>query len=322
MSRAVAPLLCAASLAVLAPAARCQVIFPGSTVQGDYLRGVGIAAAGMGIYNHETAIANRINTGTAILANEYVSAVAQYQSDKYWHRRKRLADQRNQYLGQILDRIRNRPEFRDIENGDSLNDVMTQLLNPAISPSSFRASPVPLATDVVRLIPFKLDKENLVFSMRRITAQGKEKWPPALQDPQFSHERRGYERALDDVLEEQIEGEMKIKTIQRLDEAVDVLLRKLDQVLTPSSDKLYLEAKNRLTDFKKSAQNLFKSHAIQLAMGDLDRYAGSTVHDLLMFMKDHKLGFAPAATPDERALYPTLYATLNEQLGYLRSATR
>ncbi len=322
MSRTVASLLVVIALAVIPPIASAQVIFPGSTPQGDYLRGVGIAAAGLGIYNYDTAAANRINTGTAILWNNYVEAVSQYQSDKYWHRRKRLADQRNRYLGQILDRIRNRPEFRDVQNGDSLNDLLTQLLNPAISPSSFRAKPVPLEVDVVRRIPFKLDKENLVFSMRRITAQGKDKWPPALQDPQFASERRGYERALDAVLEEQIEGQMTIDTIRKLDTAVDMLIRKLDQVLTPSREKLYLEAKNRLTDFKKAAQNLFESHNIQLAMGDLDRYGGATVYDLVKFMKDHKLGFAPAATPDERDLYPMLYATLNEQLGYLQSATR
>jgi len=41
--------------------AQAQFAFvgPGSTVQGDYLRGVGVAAFGMGIYNHETAIASR-----------------------------------------------------------------------------------------------------------------------------------------------------------------------------------------------------------------------------------------------------------------------
>jgi hypothetical protein len=322
MTRSVAALVVAAVSWGFAAFAHAQVIYPGSTIQGDYLRGVGIAAAGMGVYNYDTAVANRINTGTVILWNEYVSAVAQYQSDKYWRRRKRIAEQRNQYLGQILDRVRNRPEYRDIQNGDSLNDALKQLLNPAISPSSYRSRPVPLSTDVVRRIPFKHDKENLVFSMHRITAQGKDKWPPALQDPAFASERRAYERALDAVLEEQIEGQMNIATIRRLDGAVDMLIDKLDQVLVPSREKLYLEAKNRLTEFKKAAQNLFESHSIQLAMGDLDRYAGSNVHDLVVFMQNHKLGFAPAGTPEERELYPVLYASLLEQLDLVRSAVR
>jgi hypothetical protein len=61
-------------LAVLGTDARAQVLItgPGSTPQGDYLRGVGIAAAGMGIYNERTAVANRINTETFVFWNEYI----------------------------------------------------------------------------------------------------------------------------------------------------------------------------------------------------------------------------------------------------------
>ena len=44
----------------------------GSTTQGDYLRGVGVAGIGMGAYNRNTAIANSINAQTAIKVNEYI----------------------------------------------------------------------------------------------------------------------------------------------------------------------------------------------------------------------------------------------------------
>ncbi len=53
-------------LAVMGPGARAQFIGAGSTPQGDYLRGAGIAAMGMGIYNEKTAIANSINLDTMI----------------------------------------------------------------------------------------------------------------------------------------------------------------------------------------------------------------------------------------------------------------
>ena len=43
---------------------RLSSIGAGSTPQGDYLRGVGIAAMGMGIYNEKTAIAKSINLDT------------------------------------------------------------------------------------------------------------------------------------------------------------------------------------------------------------------------------------------------------------------
>ena len=44
-------------LGVLGCRAQAQFIGAGSTPQGDYLRGAGIAAMGMGIYNEKTAIA-------------------------------------------------------------------------------------------------------------------------------------------------------------------------------------------------------------------------------------------------------------------------
>ena len=47
----------------------------GATVEGEYLRGVGFAAAGLGSYNLNTARADRINADTAITLNEYVSSV-------------------------------------------------------------------------------------------------------------------------------------------------------------------------------------------------------------------------------------------------------
>ena len=56
------------SLAVLAVLAlfegstQAQFITAGSTPEGDYLRGVGIAGWGMGLYNLNTAQANSINT--------------------------------------------------------------------------------------------------------------------------------------------------------------------------------------------------------------------------------------------------------------------
>ena len=73
----------AAVLAGSAAGARAQWIGPGSTPQGDYLRGAGIAAMGMGIYNEKTAIANSINLDTMIRWNEYMAAVANEQRREY-----------------------------------------------------------------------------------------------------------------------------------------------------------------------------------------------------------------------------------------------
>jgi hypothetical protein len=299
---------------VAAPArAGTPIVFPGAPVPGEYLHGVGITTAGMGAYNVNTVLAGTINTQPAMKLNEYVSAVVEYLAPRYAQRRQAIRAERKEFYKAFLQRIRGNPEERGVQSGDALNGVMLQLLDPSINKSAFRLEPVPLAVDAVRRIPFKLDKENVVFSMHRLIATGKEKWPPALQDPKFAAERRACESALDVVLEEQAVGRMKNDSIGKVGDAVDDLYRKLDKVLPPSGEKLDLEARNRLDEFKSLARQLRLSDRVRPLMGDLDRYSGTTVHDLLVFMQKNKLRFAGAESPEERKLYPEVYVTLVEQ---------
>ena len=47
-----------------------------STVDGDVARGMGAFAAGEGIYNYNTAVANSINANTIVRGNSFSSAGA------------------------------------------------------------------------------------------------------------------------------------------------------------------------------------------------------------------------------------------------------
>jgi hypothetical protein len=306
-------------LAVAAGTGRAQFsrgggtyIGPGSTVQGDYLRGLGIAAVGAGVYNLDTAMANSINTDTMIRLNEYLAGVAKQENlANAQHRAWLLAKNRENY-DKVRRRIMENPEARDVQNGDALNAVLVQLQDPTIDESSFRFSPVPLSIDVVRRIPFKLDSQGIRFSFERLSTRGKGKWPIALQDRRFAEDRRAYERALDDALEQQIEGKMSLEAISALEKTVNNLAERLDSLVKPSGDKLYIESRDRLKELRESTQ-LLKSEKIQLALGELDRYSGTTVNDLKVFMVKFKLGFDVARTPDERKLYPELYTSLVQQ---------
>ena len=59
---------------------------------------------------------------------------------------------------------------------------------------------------------------------------------------------------------------------------------------------------------------MLKTFAIEKALGDLDRYAGTTLNDLRVFMRNHNLQFADASNPEEKNLYPDLYTKLKMQL--------
>jgi hypothetical protein len=301
-------------LSSLGSVAQAQWISAGSTPQGDYLRGLGIAAWGLGSFNLNTAQAESINVDTAIRLNEYLAAVAETSRRQYVERRTAQSKENNANYEKIRQRIRESPEEHDVENGDSLNAVLQQLLDAKVSDSAFRIASfqVPLPVDVIRMIPFKLSEKGEKFSMNRLTVKGKGKWPVALQDDRFDRERRRYERAIDKALEQAVESKMQIPAIESIETAADDLFLRLNEVLGPRDDRLYTEAKQRQTDLKAVAR-LLKTEKIERAIGEIDKYSGTTVKDLMDFMQAHNLRFAATENPDERRLYPELYAALVQQ---------
>jgi hypothetical protein len=301
-----------AVLALWAGSSRAQYIGPGSTPQGDYLRGVGVATFGMGVYTRATAEANAIDVNTTILWNEYVAAVIRQDNlEKAEHRALVLEERLKNYKA-ILERIKENPEDRDVMNGDALNARLDSLNDPKIHESSFRLGRVPLPVDVVRRIPFRFDEQGGQFSMQRLSARGK-RWPIALRTEDFAVERKEYERAIDHALEQQVEGKIRPEAIVAVEKAVAALEGKRHLVNRAAADILSVEARDFLRELGR-VPNLLKSRSIELAIGDLERYSGTTVNDLREFMHSHKLRFGGARTVEERTLYPELYAALKQQL--------
>jgi hypothetical protein len=308
-----------AVLAMWAATTRAQYIAPGSTPEGDYLRGVGIAAYGMGYFNRQTAEANAINVNTAIVWNEYVAAVARNEiREKAEYRASVFAERARNYKA-ILDRILKNPEELDVMNGNALNAVLEQLNNRRVDESTARFGTVPLPADVVRRIPFRLNEQAVRFSMKQLAARGKDKWPIALRTETFAQERKDYERAIDYALEQQIEGKMLPEAIAAVEQAVNALINKKYLVNRPNGDLLSIEVNNYLHDLQE-VPRLLKSHDVERVIGDMEKYSGRTVNDLRVFMQEHKLRFAGARTVEERRLYPDLYAALFQMNDALRDA--
>jgi hypothetical protein len=305
-----------AMLVVLAAStgdARAQWIGAGSTPQGDYLRGAGIAAAGMGLYNQRTAIANSINLDTFIRFNEYMAAVANEQRKEYVERRMYLSARNKEMNDKIEDRIKNHPEARDVLSGDALTSIINQLMDPEISESSFRYAQVPLPVDMIRRIPFRLGERGENFSMHRLTMKGKGKWPVAFQDTRFAVELKEFEAAVDAALEEAIDGKAQLSKMARIQSAVEELARKLEREVDPDTDRRALnEAALQLKSLRTTVRQ-FETQGVQQALGEIATYSGTTVNDLRLFMRKYNLTFGRAETPDERLLYPELYEALQIQ---------
>lgn len=297
-----------------APAhAQFNFVGPGSTLQGDYLRGVGVAAFGEGIYNQQTAVANAINTDTTMRLNEYIYACFLNGAKRYRDLQAAQAAREKDLFGRIQDRIMKSPEARDVQKGDALNLLLERLNGPAISESALRYESIPLSVEDVKRIPFKLAEKGVKsFSMRRLTAKGSKHLPVAFQDDRYAVAIRGYELALDNALEQQYKGRMQDSAINGLEQAVDALEFRLKEVHGVSADRRYIEARDRLKEMRETVEML-KTLKIEQALGALDRYSGTTVNDLRVFMRNHDLQFADATTPEEKNLFPDLYAKLKMQ---------
>ena len=284
---------------------------PGSTIQGDFLRGAGVAAFGEGYYNEATARAFAINTQTVANWNDYVERVTEYQTAKWFRHMRAVYAKRQDLWRGIQERLRNNPDEFSVLNGDALNNEMERMRAPNIAQSSFRYAPIALDIDMVRSIPFKLAEANANFSAQGLSIKGKKTWETALRGEEFAPERAAYDKALKAARDEQLEMRLSVPRIRALEKALADLQRKLDEVVGQGSPE-YLDAKKQLNALQKGVSNLYNTK-IERVFAELHTYSGSTVEDLMVFMRKFNLRFAAADSPEERDLYPKLYEIFRDQ---------
>jgi hypothetical protein len=290
-------------------------IGPGSTPMGDYLRGVGIAATGMGNYNYNTALADQINTQTWMTLNEYIYQSVKIQAREYAERKREALQKNLELRKQIQERIHDHPDALDVLHGDALSAILDDLLSPKVSDSQSRIAQVPLDPDFIRRIPFKLGDKGDTFSMSRLSMKGKKKWAVAFQDPAFKLSCDAYQKAVDKALDLAIDGKMNQQVIEELRKAVDDLDDKVlrtPELLDARNQRQASEARLQI-DYLRKMIRLFETLRVQQILGDIDTYPGTTVDELRLFMRKFNLRFAEAETPDERLLYPQLYTALQAQ---------
>lgn len=308
----------------LAPASAGAQIFvgPGSTPEGDYLRGVGMASWGMGQYNLNTARAESIRVDAAITLDSYIGAVRKEENARQARiRAQKLADHLKYWHGS-RERLRDAPNAYDISIGNALNDLMGFVSQGKFTPSELRSTSILLPADVVRRLPFKLGEEGAVISLPRMKHEGIGAWPVAYQDKKYTRVRETYDRAIKHALDEQYEGRISQKTMIELDQAVGSISRQLElDTFVKNESALYNPAIKHLRELEKSATQL-KSHKIERVTSDLDAYMGTTVDELRKFMNDHKLSFAIAERPEEVAAYREIYALLASMRASVEPGTK
>lgn len=316
---AAAALALAAGLALTNQAAGQSLgyVGRGSTVQGDILRGEGVALQGYGVGLYYSAMAGAINTDSYIKMSEYIYSYWQRDNAEKTAHRAAMNDKQKA----LFERNLNRPVNEgDLMRGDGLNKVAKELRGPMIGPSALKYYKVPLGGDVVRTLPFFYAPADTVMCWARLDPFSEDKenplahWPVGLRDPAFARERDRYKAALQKAIELMSQRKTTKEVVVQMESAIKDLADKLDLTINPDAkNKIYMTAHKFLKDLGKSAE-LLKVKTTEPIFNEIEKYSGTTVADLLLFMQRNNLIFAPAADiGDERTLYAELYAKLLQQ---------
>jgi hypothetical protein len=282
----------------------------GSTAIGDVARGQGLFLMGLGQYNLSTAMAGSINTDTWIRWNQYVYLSLEEDIHKKYLSRMARQQHTIDSRQKMLERLRTQPDQADLRSGDALNLILVQLLDPRISPSTYRRAVVPLTGDTIRKIPFHYAPRAATFSMERLT--GKREWPLSLRGEEFAANRKAYEKAVDSAIEEDIEGKLSVRSVGKIETALSEFQARVDEVISATRKDDLVSAKAHLRKLEQVPRYL-RENWVERAIAEIETYPGTSVGDLLQFMQKHNLRFGVAETPGENALYASLFASLSDQ---------
>jgi hypothetical protein len=291
--------------------AQGNVLFPGSTVQGDILRGQGVAYRGAAVLHLNAARARSIDADTAMRFNDYV-----YRSYQEYLRQRALriagkAAGRKATLEEIERRLREAPTDADMAGGDALNVVLVDLADPRIPATVREAAKVPLPEGAARRIPFQYATVGGTLALGRLDVG--DVWPVALRYQTLERPRRAYQQAVARLLEQCRSHQLTPEAV----EAVGAAARELGsqaEAAIPQSSQAYRQVARQFTgSLERSAGALTRTTYVEDLLGELDGFRGATIGDLVDLMRRYNVHFGPTESPEELGLYQALYPLLVEQ---------
>jgi len=287
-----------------------------SSTVGDIARGAGYFNIGAGIYNEQTAVANSINADTLMRLNNYWYN-SYLESMRMYHETKEYNIQKNKVTYEkIMDRLNNHPTAKDVETGDALNAVLTELSDPRVSSSALKSSRPLIPAQDIREIPFKNNSEMVTIVLSDIKKASK--WPTVLDNDLFAEEKKTFEEVVDQARQEDEVGEISPQTMNRCNALVDHLRAKLEKQPLPE-----FRDQQEALKWLKTLAGLVRMLGMpdtKDAFDELKKVKSTSVGNLLAFMQTFNLRFGPATNPKERMLYNRLYPVLDETRDRIREA--
>lgn len=280
----------------------------GHTVGGDYARGMGVFAAGAGVYNQQTAVANAINANTVMNLNEYIYQGQLEQNRRYYENRAISEAKRKDASDAIRKRISENPETGDIMRGDALNAILDQVTDPKLGSSSLRLAKTMVPAKTIKEIPFSFASQGVTFSLHQLSSDNN--WPLVLKGKVYEVERLAYMKAIENARAKNDSDNLSAEDVTAIRDAVRALRDKIDK--NPPQEKSSISEVNAYLRTLAGFAKMLERPSIDRPIAELDKIKEASVGDFLTFMHVYNLRFGPATTASQRAVYSQLYPILAE----------
>jgi hypothetical protein len=230
-----------------------------------------------------------------------------------------LEQERERSRLENVARSRNDPPLTEIWSAKALNDLLTDIQK--LQARNVRGPQVILDEDVLKKINVTSGKSNGNVGVLKSVAEGRRlNWPLALLDLQPAEKnaemRKEAEALAQEAVQQAINGKPDANILKQLNGLVKEMngtLQKNSSEITPSQ---YIEAKRFLNNFGDALEVLRQPEAGNYFT---QKYAakGRTVNDLVKYMTEQGLQFAPAVSGEEAA-----YVSLQRAMANYSIATQ
>jgi hypothetical protein len=319
-----AGLLVVAGMVSLCAEARAQR--PGSTAQGDILRGQGRYLEGAGWYELNSARARNIDVDTWKKHNLEVQRLYRaYLEDRYLHirykktLRKGVQDDWKKKYEEDQRRWRENPTSDDISSGNALNALAGDLADPSIAPTAWQYASVALPQGLsLTSLAFQIADSRSSRLLQSTVAIDRmtisEGWPLWLRRPELKTTEAVYEQAVGTVMEKCRKGApLEAKDVDTLREAVVALQKKVPEIV-PGRDNQRAKAIAYVNQLDGTTRIFAEQTYAERLIRDVAEHQAATVAELLGFMRYHRLLFSdPGTSPELAQLYEGLYQRLRQQ---------
>jgi hypothetical protein len=241
--------------------------------------------------------------------------------DAYLYERQRtptMEEERQRFLRQQLERSRNDPPLTEVWSGQALNTLLADLRQQLgrAADARLRTFEITLDEDVLKRI--NLTSGTGSGSLGILRNGGRLGWPVALSDHEFKDDRdRIGSLAEEAVRQAQLNNRVDAGSLQELNAGVARVQRELKRRGGDLPFNQYRDAKAFLNSLGDAVRALRQPDVGNHFTGKYTLKAG-TVGELVQFMADRGLQFAPAVPGDEAA-----YLALHHALaGYGRVVAR